>query len=48
MPFETTAENLVGYFLKEISSADIPPGISKIKVRVCETENTYAEDEIEL
>ena len=48
MPFETTAENLVGYFLKEFTNADIPSGISKIKVRVCETENTYAEDEIEL
>ncbi|VAX18599.1 6-carboxytetrahydropterin synthase @ Queuosine biosynthesis QueD, PTPS-I [hydrothermal vent metagenome] len=48
MPFETTAENLVGYFLKEISQTDLPSGISKIKVRVCETENTYAEDEIKI
>ncbi|NOX66762.1 MAG: 6-carboxytetrahydropterin synthase [Chlorobi bacterium] len=48
LPFETTAENLVGYFLSEISKADIPSGISKIKVRVCETENTYAEDEIKI
>ncbi len=48
LPFETTAENLVGYFLSEISKADIPSGIRKLKVRVCETENTYAEDEIEL
>jgi len=48
MPFETTAENLVGYFLNEIKNADLPSGISGIKVRVCETENTYAEDEIEL
>ncbi len=48
MPFETTAENLVGYFLDKISKADLPSGISKIKVRVCETENTYAEDEIVL
>jgi len=48
LPFETTAENLVGYFLNEISKADIPSEISRIKVRVCETENTYAEDEIEV
>lgn len=48
MPFETTAENLVTYFLGEISKANLPSEISKIKVRVCETENTYAEDEIEL
>ena len=48
MPFETTAENLVGYFLSESSNANLPSGISKIKVRVCETENTYAEDEVKL
>jgi len=48
MPFETTAENLVGYFLSEISDTNLPSGISKIKVRVCETENTYAEDEVEI
>lgn len=48
MPFETTAENLVGYFLSEISNTNLPSGISKIKVRVCETENTYAEDEVRL
>ena len=48
MPFETTAENLVGYFLSEISNEKLPKGISGIKVRVCETENTYAEDEVTL
>lgn len=48
IPFETTAENLVTYFLGEISKANLPAGISKIKVRVCETENTYAEDEVKL
>ena len=48
MPFETTAENLVGYFLNEIPKTDLPKGISRIKVRVCETENTYAEDEVTL
>lgn len=46
LPFETTAENLVGYFLSEIKKADLTNRIKKIKVRVCETENTYAEDEI--
>ncbi len=48
LPFETTAENLVGYFLLEVSKAKLPKGISKVKARVCETENTYAEDEMEL
>ena len=48
VPFETTAENLVGYFLEKISQAKLPKEIVKIKVRVCETENTYAEDSINL
>jgi len=48
VPFETTAENLVGYFLDKISKTSLPKEIVKIKVRVCETENTYAEDEIKL
>lgn len=48
VPFETTAENLVGYFLDKIAKSNLPKGITKIKVRVCETENTYAEDEIKL
>ena len=46
VPFETTAENLVGYFLGKIAGEKLPKEITKIKVRVCETENTYAEDEI--
>ncbi len=48
VPFETTAENLVRYFLEKILLANLPKEIRKIKVRVCETENTYAEDEIKL
>lgn len=48
VPFETTAENLVGYFLNKISKENLPKEITALKVRVCETENTYAEDEIEL
>jgi 6-pyruvoyltetrahydropterin/6-carboxytetrahydropterin synthase len=48
VPFETTAENLVGYFLGKIAGEKLPKEITKIKVRVCETENTYAEDEIKL
>jgi len=48
VPFESTAENLVGYFLENISKSNLPQNITKIKVRVCETENTYAEDEMVL
>lgn len=44
--FESTAENLCKYFLQKISEKKLPENISHIKVRVCETENTYAEDEI--
>ena len=46
--FDTTAENLTLYFLKKIAASDIPKNISKLKVRVFETENTYAEEEIEI
>jgi len=48
VPFETTAENLVGYFLDNISKTNLPKEIVKIKVRVCETENTYAEDSVKI
>lgn len=43
--FESTAENLVYYFLNHIKPEDLPYGIRKIKIRVHETENTYAEAE---
>ena len=46
--FDTTAENLVTYFLNEIKEAGLPDNIHKIKVRIFETESTYAEDEISL
>lgn len=46
--FETTAENICGYFLQKIKSADMPQNIHSVKVMVYETENTYAEDEISL
>lgn len=46
--FDTTAENLAIYFLKTIKESRLPQNIIKIKVRVFETENTYAEDELEL
>jgi len=46
--FETTVENITGYFMNKIKEAGLPENITKIKVRILETENTYAEDEIEL
>ncbi len=44
--FDTTAENLCYYFLNKIKEKKLPSNITNIKVRVCETENTYAEEEI--
>ncbi len=46
--FHSTAENICYYFLDKIKSSKLPSSIEKIKVRVFETETTYAEDEINL
>ncbi|MCK9281965.1 MAG: 6-carboxytetrahydropterin synthase [Melioribacteraceae bacterium] len=46
--FHSTAENLVGYFLKKIKKVGLPDNIKKVTVRVLETENTYAEDSLEI
>lgn len=46
--FETTAENICFYLLKKISQAKLPGNISLLKVRVFETENTYAEESYNL
>ncbi|MHB8931036.1 MAG: 6-pyruvoyl trahydropterin synthase family protein [Melioribacteraceae bacterium] len=42
--FETTAENICLYLLEQIKSANLPENIHSIKVRVFETENSYAEE----
>lgn len=46
--FQTTAENICRYFLKRISETDLPEDITGIKAKVFETENTYAEDSLQL
>ncbi len=46
--FHSTAENMVYYFLNKIKSANLPDNIYAIKVKIFETETTYAEDEISL
>ena len=46
--FESTVENITRYFLSEISRNDLPANIHKLKVRVCETPDDYAEEEINL
>lgn len=44
--FQTTAENLCLYLLNEIKKSDLPKNIKGIKVKIFETENTYAEEEV--
>jgi 6-pyruvoyltetrahydropterin/6-carboxytetrahydropterin synthase len=46
--FETTAENICLYLLEQIRSANLPKNIHSVKVRVLETENSYAEEEIKI
>lgn len=46
--FQTTAENLCIYLLNEIKNSNLPANIKSIKVKVFETENTYAEEELQL
>lgn len=46
--YHTTAENICIYFLDKIKNSNLPQNITKIKVKVFETETTYAEEEIEL
>lgn len=44
--FESTAENICLYLLEKIKSSNLPPNIHEVKIRVSETENSYAEKEI--
>jgi 6-pyruvoyltetrahydropterin/6-carboxytetrahydropterin synthase len=43
--FQTTAENICLYLMKKIKSANLPTNLQNLKVRVLETDNTYAEEE---
>jgi 6-pyruvoyltetrahydropterin/6-carboxytetrahydropterin synthase len=46
--FESTAENICKHFLEKISQQKLSANIKKISVKVFETENTYAEEEMSL
>ncbi len=46
--FDSTAENICIYLLDRIKKAGLPDNINKVKVRVMETENSYAEEELSL
>lgn len=43
--FESTAENICVYLLNEVRKSSLPSNVESIKVRVLETDNTYAEEE---
>ena len=43
--FESTAETICLYLLDKIKSSNLPKNIHSVKVRVFETENSYAEEE---
>lgn len=44
--FHSTAENISTYLLSRISSAKLPSTINRIKAKVYETPDSYAEDEL--
>jgi len=46
--FHSTVENITMFFLGEIKKANLPSNIRKVKIRVCETPDDYAEEEISL
>ena len=46
--FQSTVENITKFFLDEIKKVKMPSNIHKVKVRVCETPDDYAEEEITL
>jgi len=43
--FETTAENICLYLLNKIKLFNLPQNIKTVKLRVLETENSYAQEE---
>jgi 6-pyruvoyltetrahydropterin/6-carboxytetrahydropterin synthase len=43
--FETTAENICLYILKQIKNSGLPMNVKSVKVRVMETDNSYAEEQ---
>lgn len=48
VPYQPTAENICRYFLDEIKSAGMPQNIKAVKVKIFETESTYAEETMSL
>jgi 6-pyruvoyltetrahydropterin/6-carboxytetrahydropterin synthase len=43
--FQSTVENICKYILAELSRQDLPPNVKKMKVRIFESIDDYAEEE---
>ena len=46
--FQSTAENICNYLLSEIKQSSLPDNVKKIKIRVYETSDDYAEETLTL
>ena len=46
--FDSTVENITRYLIDEIKKADLPSNVKGIKVRVCESPDDYAEEQVSL
>ncbi|MDQ7817754.1 MAG: 6-carboxytetrahydropterin synthase QueD [Melioribacteraceae bacterium] len=46
--FDSTAENICLYLMDKVRRSSLPTNIEELKVRVLETENTYAEESCKL
>jgi len=46
--FQSTVENICTYFLNKIKRIDFPADVHKVKVRIYETHDDYAENEINI
>ena len=46
--FDSTVENITRYLIDEIKKADLPSNVKGIKVRVCESPDDYAEEQVNL
>ena len=46
--FQSTAENICNYLLSEIKQSSLPDNVKKIKIRVYETSDDYAEETLKL
>ncbi len=45
--FQSTVENICRYFLNKLKSVEFPSNVHKLKVKIYETHDDYAEEEIE-